>query len=146
MSTSYQMKVCWMIFEMTWNSEENHYEKKSGGEIKFTKEFREFIYARDGGECWYCGVKISRYEDIRIDHQIPKSRNGSHCESNLVLCCHKCNSSKGKKTVEEHRKAIQIRTANLPVTFSKIQIEWLSCHGFELPLPEPPVFNGEKCE
>lgn len=54
----------------------------------------------DGGCCVACGSR----EDLVIDHKIPVSRGGSSELVNLQPLCFKCNSSKGKKTMEEFNR------------------------------------------
>lgn len=67
---------------------------KLGGEV-----FRA-VFERFGGECAYCGAANSKY----IDHIIPRSRLGTDHESNLALCCGRCNSRKGAAKLEEFRQ------------------------------------------
>ncbi len=82
---------------------------------------------RDGPNCWYCGVKIARSEDMIYceqsdgwlvpenmgsptrDHMVPKCRKGSNRKHNLVLCCSRCNSDKGRLNVEEYRQKVTSR-------------------------------------
>ena len=54
------------------------------------------IYERDK-VCIYCGSA----EDLTLDHLIPLTREGPHCQDNLAVACRSCNSSKGTKTYEE---------------------------------------------
>lgn len=37
-----------------------------------------------------------------VDHIIPRSRGGTDDPSNLVICCHDCNSSKRRYTALEY--------------------------------------------
>lgn len=64
------------------------------------------IYERDK-VCIYCGTD----KDLSIDHLIPLSRGGIHCQENLVVACRSCNSKKGTMTYEEFcdRHQIEIR-------------------------------------
>ena len=39
-----------------------------------------------------------------IDHIIPISQGGTNNLQNLLICCRSCNSSKGKKNIEQYRK------------------------------------------
>lgn len=48
------------------------------------------------GECAYCGGPATEAE-----HVLPKSRGGSNAPENIVLSCHACNGSKGKRTPDE---------------------------------------------
>ena len=60
-------------------------------------ELKERLYPF-GKECSYC-KKPS--ENNSIDHFIPLAEGGSNDISNLIGCCKKCNSSKGKKNFFE---------------------------------------------
>ncbi len=72
-------------------------------------ELRAYLLEKFQHRCAYCHIRDVRFE---IDHQIPRSRGGSHRASNLVLSCHDCNVAKGNQTaaefghpeVEEHAK------------------------------------------
>ncbi len=50
--------------------------------------------------CVYCGVILSS-KMITIDHIIPIARGGKHEPENLAVACKPCNSSKGKKLLQE---------------------------------------------
>jgi 5-methylcytosine-specific restriction endonuclease McrA len=65
--------------------------------VKFS---RRNIYARDQGQCQYCGRKLTRQE-ITYDHVIPKSQGGGTSWQNVVTCCLKCNGKKGGRTPEQ---------------------------------------------
>ncbi|XP_031504035.1 uncharacterized protein LOC116266796 isoform X2 [Nymphaea colorata] len=58
---------------------------------------RKNIFFRDGFTCQYCSSR----DNLTIDHVLPISRGGQWTWENLVTACAKCNSRKGKKTVEE---------------------------------------------
>lgn len=57
------------------------------------------IYMRDGMACVWCGAGV---EDVKLtlDHLTPYSRGGNHDAKNLVTCCHRCNSSRGNRSVK----------------------------------------------
>lgn len=57
----------------------------------------EFVYARDGKRCRYCGST----DRLSIDHLIPRCQGGTDHESNLVVACRTCNSRKGGRTPEQ---------------------------------------------
>lgn len=50
----------------------------------------------EGNTCAYCGKSADT-----IDHIIPRSKNGSDDESNIVPCCKSCNSSKKDKDLAD---------------------------------------------
>lgn len=70
--------------------------KKNQGMNWIRQEKRLAIYIRDGLECAYCGSNI---EDAKmtLDHLTPYSLGGSNDQTNLVTCCHRCNSSRGNR-------------------------------------------------
>lgn len=55
------------------------------------------IYMRDGLACCYCGEGIEEGAKLTLDHLKPHSRGGDNSETNLVTCCHRCNSSRGNR-------------------------------------------------
>jgi len=57
---------------------------------------RKAIFARDHGECQYCGRKAEN-----LDHVVPQARGGKHTWTNLVAACRKCNSRKRDRTPEQ---------------------------------------------
>lgn len=61
-------------------------------------ELRTYLLIKYEYTCVYCGKTGVPFE---LDHQIPRSRGGSHRASNLVLACHDCNVAKGNKTAAE---------------------------------------------
>lgn len=62
-----------------------------------SKEFRQFIYDRDGNSCVYCGSG----DDLTIDHKTPELRGGDNSEDNLQTACRQCNAAKRDLTHEE---------------------------------------------
>ena len=60
-------------------------------------EKRLAIYLRDGMACCYCGGSVESGERLTLDHITPHSRGGSNEATNLVTCCHRCNSSRGNR-------------------------------------------------
>lgn len=46
--------------------------------------------------CPYCGCTLNRGDKV-IDHMDPISKGGAHSVKNVVVCCTKCNLSKGAK-------------------------------------------------
>lgn len=61
-------------------------------------ETRAYLLEKFGHRCAYCGKGDVPFE---LDHQLPRSRGGSHRVSNLVLACHECNRAKGNRTAAE---------------------------------------------
>ena len=59
------------------------------------------IYTRDGFACCYCGSSVEEGVKLTLDHIIPHSLGGGNEVSNLITCCHKCNSSRGNRPVAD---------------------------------------------
>lgn len=60
------------------------------------RERQKRLLLTDGATCVYCGKPANT-----IDHIIPRSKNGSNDESNIVPCCKSCNSSKKNKSLAD---------------------------------------------
>lgn len=54
------------------------------------------IKARDGGRCCYCAAttesELRAGRHMHLDHLVPHVEGGADVATNLVLCCHRCNS------------------------------------------------------
>lgn len=57
---------------------------------------RHNVYLRDLFQCQYCGDTFD-YDDLTIDHVIPRASGGRTTWENSVTCCFPCNSAKGNK-------------------------------------------------
>ena len=64
------------------------------------------IYLRDGMACCYCGSAVEDGAKLTLDHLTPYSQGGSNHETNLVTCCHKCNSSRGARDYGQFATAV----------------------------------------
>jgi len=58
------------------------------------------IYSRDRGKCQYCGKNLA-FNEVTIDHVIPKSQGGPMHWHNVVLACQPCNNGKGPRTPKQ---------------------------------------------
>lgn len=56
------------------------------------------IYLRDGLACAYCGASVETGAQLTLDHITPYSAGGTNEATNLVTCCHRCNSSRGNRS------------------------------------------------
>jgi hypothetical protein len=56
------------------------------------------IYLRDGLACCYCGAGIEDDAKLTLDHMLPYTSNGSNEATNLITCCHRCNSARGSRS------------------------------------------------
>lgn len=75
--------------------------------MSISKSKRTRVYSRDSWKCQYCGDCVTE-TTASIDHAIPTVDGGSNCESNLLTCCKKCNSVKGKRSIEWLRNHLGI--------------------------------------
>lgn len=64
------------------------------------------IYLRDGLACCYCGDSVENGCQLSLDHVKPYDLGGSNKVTNLVTCCKRCNSSRGKRTVASFAIAV----------------------------------------
>ena len=64
------------------------------------------IYLRDGLACAWCGEGIEDGVKLTLDHLTPHSRQGSNDQTNLVTACHRCNSSRGSRSVQKFAVAV----------------------------------------
>lgn len=67
-----------------------------------TAETRISVFERDGYRCVYCDVDLWG-KKIHCDHVTPVYLWGTNDMNNLATACPKCNTSKGRKTLEEWR-------------------------------------------
>jgi hypothetical protein len=64
------------------------------------------IYLRDGLACAYCGAGVEDGAKLTLDHLKPHSKGGTNAPENLVTCCHKCNCSRGDRSVAVFARAV----------------------------------------
>ncbi|MBN1912092.1 MAG: HNH endonuclease [Pirellulales bacterium] len=84
---------------------------------------RHAIFARDGGQCQYCGRRFPLGQ-LSLDHVIPRSRGGMSTWENMVCACLKCNVKKGGRTPREARMnliAKPVRPQRNPLIVLKLQ-------------------------
>lgn len=94
---------------------------------KLSKSKRLLVYQKLEGYCAYCGSPIS-LSDMTVEHIQPRISGGTNELSNLLPVCKPCNSSKGKKTIDEYRFFMRYRSLWLEQGFSAAQIRWLIEH------------------
>ena len=64
------------------------------------------IYLRDGLACVYCGGTLEEGTKFTLDHLKPHAKGGDNKPTNLVTCCHRCNSSRGKRSVTAFARSV----------------------------------------
>ena len=70
------------------------------------QEKRLAIYLRDGLACAYCGHSVEDGAQLTLDHIQPHSKGGTNHESNLVTCCHRCNSARGNRPMKAFASSV----------------------------------------
>ena len=68
--------------------------------IKFKEESEKI--------CYYCGKKITKKEDLTVDHIIPVSKGGRTSKDNLVIACKACNAEKANLDVGKYLEFVNI--------------------------------------
>ena len=63
------------------------------------------LFYKTGGKCVYCGSDLEGYEDITVDHFIPKCRGVilNDEKDDLLPCCLECNKEKGDELYQLSR-------------------------------------------
>ena len=64
------------------------------------KKHKSDLYLNQGGKCVICNGRFG-YDDMEVDHIIPRARAGSDIFENLQLLCRQCNRRKGSKPQSE---------------------------------------------
>jgi 5-methylcytosine-specific restriction endonuclease McrA len=100
--------------------------------VKVPRRFRQkvtnqFLYARDGYRCQYCGRHESELgthkghrEVLNRDHVLPQSRGGGNTWENCVTSCSTCNSRKDNKTPKEAGMTLR----SVPTEPHLVQLKW----------------------
>jgi len=55
---------------------------------------RDTVFARDNYRCIRCGTNATAFNQLTIDHILPKSRGGTNDLDNLQTLCEQCNQLK----------------------------------------------------
>lgn len=80
-------------------------------EIELSDYFlRRAIYDTFEGKCFYTGRDVS-FDEMDIDHILPKSKGGANCIANYVLSCNYINNKK-KASFYENLIKISIEVVN----------------------------------
>jgi 5-methylcytosine-specific restriction endonuclease McrA len=73
------------------------YDRLPGQAVTFS---RRNVAKRDHHSCQYCGSQPG-WQDITIDHVIPRSQGGASSWTNCVAACVRCNGRKADRTPEQ---------------------------------------------
>ena len=86
----------WIVHSAHWETKvpavmilKEFTKKKSA--VRFSKQN---VFLRDGYECQYCGIDVSR-KTATLDHVLPVSHGGKSTFENTCCSCADCNAKKG---------------------------------------------------
>ena len=85
---------------------QNQRQKNWQGMNWLRPEKRLAIYLRDGMACAYCGATVEDGAKLTLDHLDCCCAGGTNGADNLVTACHRCNSSRGKRSIGEFAGAL----------------------------------------
>jgi hypothetical protein len=108
-----------------------------------TNKRPRWLWDKCGGHCAYCGIAFATPWDMSVDHLRPLARGGDNTQSNRFPCCRACNATKGPRSLEYLRDALQRRISGRP-QFSEAQRVWLASAGFQFPSEDRFVFYWER--
>jgi 5-methylcytosine-specific restriction endonuclease McrA len=87
--------------------QENKRARRMNATGSFTEDDVRFIYAYQGGRCFYCLDPVG--DDFHRDHFIPLARGGTNDWTNIVVSCPSCNFSKRDKLPHEFDRFMATR-------------------------------------
>lgn len=103
---------------------------------QFGKTFKQLVWNKTNGRCWYCGHSFSEIKYMVCEHM--DNEGGNEIE-NIFPSCYTCNLRKGSKTLEGFREHLS------SPKFTETQIEYFERNGILLPEnPKIVVFYGEE--
>lgn len=79
-------------------------------EIDFYSDskYREAIFRRDGGSCFYCLKRLTE-TNYGLDHVQPQIQKGENSYRNVVTACHSCNSLKNAIPADDFIRSLYRR-------------------------------------
>ena len=81
----------------------NHHTPVRGVEMVFS---RRNVMKRDRYTCQYCGAQPD-FEQLSVDHVVPRSRGGETGWGNCVTACDMCSARKGDREPDEARMTLR---------------------------------------
>ena len=79
------------------------YDHDDGEDDQKAKDKRYWFNRQDNGVCNYCGNRY-HYDQLEMEHMIPKELGGPDHRRNMQLACKPCNEKKGTSTDIEFRQ------------------------------------------
>lgn len=92
------------------------------------------------GHCAYCGSQLDLY-DFVVEHVTPRCDGGSNRIDNLMPSCSPCNSSKGRKSVDEFRRFCAVKAVTGGPIFGQTQVDYLYETGKHIAIGVNPDFK-----
>ena len=86
-----------------WDTNKKGFPQRQDG-ITVSPDIKRILYGKQLGHCQICGNHF-RYQNLEIDHIIPKSRGGGEADENKQLLCGHCNRVKGNRLTNAETKA-----------------------------------------
>jgi CRISPR-associated endonuclease Csn1 len=77
------------------------------------------LIERQGSECLYCGTLIG-WDNIDIDHIVPRATGGSSRVSNLAAVCRRCNAEKGEQPFGQWAKTTSRPEVSLDAAIKRV--------------------------
>ncbi len=72
------------------------------------QELKLQVYMRDGFVCAYCVRTMTHFNQVTVDHVLPKSKGGKDTVDNLTACCRSCNVKKGNLLLTQFLRAFEM--------------------------------------
>jgi hypothetical protein len=80
----------------------------------FTTTTTGALILRDDWTCAYCARRLA-FDDLELDHVVPRLLGGSSKPENLVVSCSSCNLARGAGPVPVHAQAEVARRLAIPL-------------------------------
>ncbi len=98
------------------------------------------VYKKLDGRCAYCGSQLE-IETFIVEHVTPRCDGGLNNIDNLMPSCGPCNSSKGRKSVEQFRRFSAVKAVTGSTIFGQLQVDYLYESGNHAAIGVDPLFK-----
>lgn len=88
------------------------FSKKPRGERvrkRMPRHHRFAMWKAQKKRCFYCGEYLP-FEKVTEDHKLAVSQGGSNQRKNKVLCCYRCNQTKGSMNAQAFKDNLRAPT------------------------------------
>lgn len=98
-----------MYCSRTCKSMDHNFKHRARGGRRTTTARRRLIIERDRSVCYLCGILVP-FDEVEVDHLLPRSRGGTSEPHNLAVSCMKCNRRRGNRIeIEQLMKLFELR-------------------------------------